>query len=152
MLSCRYSLFKRPWFSFVMSSPNLTSGMIIFSYLTDFSYFSLKILFTNVAGHGQNKLKVTILNGSVDGFSYLSLISVILFSNQNHSCNFQCLINLPLFASILRNFIRMGLGLPSFPGIRCIATISDGWIGKLTLSLNTRSRLFFREVFEFDRV
>jgi len=28
--------------------------------------------------------KMTILKGGVDGFSYFSLISVILFSNQDH--------------------------------------------------------------------
>jgi hypothetical protein len=29
---------------------------------------------------------MTILKGGVDGFSCFSLISVILFSNQNHPC------------------------------------------------------------------
>jgi hypothetical protein len=59
----------------------ISTGLIFFffSYLTDFSYFSLK-----VAGHGQNMSKMTIFKGGVDGFSYVSLISVILFSNQDH--------------------------------------------------------------------
>ena len=29
---------------------------------------------------------MTILKGGVDGFNYFSLISVILFSNQDHPC------------------------------------------------------------------
>jgi len=34
---------------------------------------------------------MTILKGVVDGFSYFSLISLILFSNQDHSwCEFKC--------------------------------------------------------------
>jgi hypothetical protein len=74
--------------------------MILFSYFTDFSYFPLKIVFRKlldtartgqncvpkVAGHGQNRSKLTILKGSKDGFSYFSLISIILFSNQGHPC------------------------------------------------------------------
>ena len=58
---------------------DISTGMIFFSYLTDFSYFSLK-----VAGHGQKMSKMTIFKGGVDSFSYFSLISVILFSNQDH--------------------------------------------------------------------
>ena len=58
---------------------DISTGMIFFSYLTDFSYFSLK-----VAGHGQQMSKMTIFKGGVDSFSYFSLISVILFSNQDH--------------------------------------------------------------------
>jgi hypothetical protein len=30
-----------------------------------------------VAGHGQNRSKMTILKGDVDGFSYFSLISIM---------------------------------------------------------------------------
>ena len=48
-----------------------------FSYLTDFSYFPLKIVFPKVAGHDQNRSKMTILKRCVDGFSYVSLISVM---------------------------------------------------------------------------
>jgi hypothetical protein len=57
--------------------------MILFSYLTDFNYFPLKIVSRNLLD--QNKSKMTILKGVVDGFIYFSLISVILFSNQDHS-------------------------------------------------------------------
>jgi hypothetical protein len=30
---------------------------------------------------------MTILKGGIDGFNYFSLISVILFSNQDHLCD-----------------------------------------------------------------
>jgi hypothetical protein len=53
-------------------------------FFTDFNYFPLKIVFPRVTGHGQNRSKMTILEEGVDGFSYFSLISVILFSNQDH--------------------------------------------------------------------
>jgi hypothetical protein len=43
-------------------------------------------LFSKVGGHGQNRSKMTILKGGVDGFSYFALISAILFSNQEHPC------------------------------------------------------------------
>jgi len=36
--------------------------------------------------HSQNRSKMDHLKGGVDDFSYFSLISVILFSNQNHPC------------------------------------------------------------------
>jgi hypothetical protein len=49
----------------------LYTGMIFFSYLTDFIYCFLK-----VAGHGQNWSKRTILKGGVDGFCYFSLIFI----------------------------------------------------------------------------
>ena len=58
--------------------------MIFVSYLTDFSYFPLKIDFPKVAELGQNWSNLTILKGDVDSFSYFSLISVILFSNQDN--------------------------------------------------------------------
>ena len=59
--------------------------MIFFSYLTDndFSYF---LCFLNVAGYGPNRSKMTFVKGGIDGFSYISLISVNLFSNQDYSC------------------------------------------------------------------
>jgi hypothetical protein len=41
-----------------------------------------QVLFWKVAGHGQNEAKMTILKGGVAVFIYFSLISVILFSNQ----------------------------------------------------------------------
>jgi len=44
-----------------------------------------------LAGHGENRPKMTILKGGVDGFSYFSLISVILFSNQDHHWIIICL-------------------------------------------------------------
>jgi hypothetical protein len=52
-------------------------------YLTWVQGFTIILFscFPKVEGHGQNKKKMTILKGGVDGFSYFSLISVILFSN-----------------------------------------------------------------------
>ena len=60
-------------------------------YCRDYSFqlfnwlllFSSENCFPKVALHGQNRSKMTILKGGVDGFSYFSLISVILFSNQD---------------------------------------------------------------------
>jgi len=60
--------------------------MIFFIYLTDFNYFPLKIVFLKVTAHCQNRSKITILKVGVDGVSYFSLISVILFSNKHHPC------------------------------------------------------------------
>ena len=67
-------------------SGHVYAGMILFSYFTDFSYFLSENCVPIVAGHGQNRSKLTILKGSKDGFSYFSLISIILFSNQGHPC------------------------------------------------------------------
>jgi hypothetical protein len=64
---------------------DIWSGMIFFSYLTDFSYFPLKIV-SKSCWTVINRSKMTILKGGVDGFSYFSLISVILFSNQDRPC------------------------------------------------------------------
>jgi hypothetical protein len=60
------------------------TGIILFSYLTDFSYFTLKIVFRKLLD-SQNRSKMTILKGGVDGFIFFSLISVILFSYQDHT-------------------------------------------------------------------
>jgi hypothetical protein len=40
--------------------------------------------FPKVAEHSQNRYKMPILKGGVDGFSNFSFFSVILFSNQDH--------------------------------------------------------------------
>jgi hypothetical protein len=63
------------------------SAMILFSYLTDFSYLPLKIIFRKLLNTVRTGKKMTILKGGVDGFSYFSLILVILFSNQDHPWN-----------------------------------------------------------------
>ena len=57
-----------------------------FSVIQMISAIFLWELFPKVAGHGSERSKMTILKGGVDGFSYFSLISVILFSNQDHPC------------------------------------------------------------------
>jgi len=49
-----------------------------------FQLFSSENCFPKVAGHSQNRSKMTILKGGVYGFSFFSLISVILFTNQDH--------------------------------------------------------------------
>ena len=46
-----------------------------------FQLFSSENCFLKVAGHDQ-----TIMKGDRDGFSYFSLISVVIFSNQVHPC------------------------------------------------------------------
>jgi len=61
----------------------INSGMIFFSYLTDFSYFPLEKKSESCWTRSE-QVKMTILKEGVDGFSYCSLISVILFSNQDH--------------------------------------------------------------------
>ena len=67
---------------------SLYSGMIFFRlYLTDFSYFPLKIVFRKFLDMLRTGKKMTGLKGGVDGFSTIFLrFSVILFSNQNHPC------------------------------------------------------------------
>ena len=52
---------------------------ILFSYLTDFCYFPMQIVFPKVAGHGQNRSKITILKGDVDGFSYFYSFKLFYF-------------------------------------------------------------------------
>jgi hypothetical protein len=42
-----------------------------------------------VVGPDQNRLEMNIFKGGVDSFSYFSLISVILFSNQDQLWNQQ---------------------------------------------------------------
>jgi hypothetical protein len=59
--------------------------MIFFGYSNDFSYFPLRII-SQSCWTWSERSKMTILKGGVDGFSYFSLISVILFSNQDHPC------------------------------------------------------------------
>jgi hypothetical protein len=48
-----------------------------------FQLFSSENCFPKIAGHSQNRSKMTILKGGVDVFSYFSFVSVILFSNQS---------------------------------------------------------------------
>jgi hypothetical protein len=56
------------------------SGIIFSVILQLFSCFP------KIVGHYQNWSKMAILKRGVDGFSYFSLISVILLSNQDHPC------------------------------------------------------------------
>ena len=65
------------------------SGMILFSYLTDFSYFTLKIVFQKLLDTVRTNKKMTILKGGVDNFRYFSLFSVILFSDLDHPWTLQ---------------------------------------------------------------
>ena len=66
------------------------SGIIFFlRYLNDFSCFSLKMYIHNLLDMFRRGKKMAILKGAVDSFSYFSLISVILFSNQDHLCIIQ---------------------------------------------------------------
>ena len=60
------------------------SGMTLFSYLTDFSYFTFKIVFRKLLDTVRTDNKLTILKGGVDSFRYFPLIAVILFSNLDH--------------------------------------------------------------------
>ena len=72
------------WLLPLLAIFELSGIFFFFSYLTDFSYFPLKIVFRKLLDNGQNMSKMTILKGGVVGFSYFSLISVILFSNRDH--------------------------------------------------------------------
>ena len=57
-----------------------SQGWFLFSYLYDFSYFPLKIVFRNLVDTVRTYQKWSaILKGDVDGFIYFSLISVISF-------------------------------------------------------------------------
>ena len=58
--------------------------MIFFSYLTNFNSFPLKIVFRKLLDKVRTGQKWPFGKGSVDGFSYFSLISIILFYNQYH--------------------------------------------------------------------
>ena len=62
-------------------------GKKIFSYLTDFSYFSLKQKFWNCRIQSE-QVKNDLVEREEDGFSYFHWFSVILNSNQNHPWNF----------------------------------------------------------------
>ena len=57
--------------------------MILFSYLTDFSYCPVNLFSESCWTRSEQAKKMTIFKGGVDCFSYFSLISVILFSNQD---------------------------------------------------------------------
>jgi len=51
------------------------SEMILFSNLTDFSYFPLKFCFRKLQDNqNRSKVDLLVLKRSLDGFSYLSLI------------------------------------------------------------------------------
>ena len=63
----------------------------------------VKIVFRKLLDNGQNRSKLTILKGSKDGFSYFSLISIILFSNQGHPC----ICVLGVFATVYDFLIRV---------------------------------------------
>jgi len=64
----------------------LHQGWFFFNYLTDFSYFSLKIVFRKLLNTVRKGYRMPVLKGGVDGFSNFSFFSVILFSNQDHPC------------------------------------------------------------------
>jgi hypothetical protein len=53
-------------------------------FYDSFQLISSENCFPKVAGHGENMSKMTILKGGADGFSYFSLLSDILFSNQDN--------------------------------------------------------------------
>ena len=75
-----YMLYVQGWFFF-------------FSYLTDLSYFPLKIVARKLQDMIGTGKKWPFWKRGVDGFNYFSLISVILFSNQNHPvCRFRFLL------------------------------------------------------------
>ena len=62
------------------------TGMIYFSYLTEFSCFPLE---EKSCSTGSKQIKKDLLERVVDGFSYFSLMfsyQGMLFSNQNHPC------------------------------------------------------------------
>ena len=56
----------------------------LFNWYQQFSSEKEENCFPKVARHRENRPKMTILKGGVDGLSYFSFISVILFSNQDH--------------------------------------------------------------------
>jgi hypothetical protein len=58
--------------------------MICFSYLADIRYFPLKNVFRKLLDTVRTGQKWPFWKGGVDGFSYFSLISDILFSNQDY--------------------------------------------------------------------
>jgi hypothetical protein len=60
----------------------LAAGMIFFSYLTDFSYFSVRKKFRKLQDTVRTGQKLTFFKGSVGGFSYFHCFSGILFSIQ----------------------------------------------------------------------
>ena len=72
-----------------------------FSYLTDFSYFSVKKKFRNLQNTVRTGQKMTFLKEGVDGFCYFPSFTVILFSIQNHTW----LNNGVIFENITRHFI-----------------------------------------------
>jgi hypothetical protein len=59
-------------------------AFLFFSYLTDLSYFPLKIVVRKLQDTIGTGKKWPYWKRGVDGFNYFSLISVILFSIQNH--------------------------------------------------------------------
>ena len=61
-----------------------TQGIV--NIIRDDLFKTYFICFPKVAGHGQNRSKMIIVKRGVDGFSYFSLISIILFSKQDHPC------------------------------------------------------------------
>ena len=60
------------------------TGMIFVScYLTDFSYFPL-ICILKITGHSQNRSKMELFKGDVDGFSYFSFtFSYFIFLSES---------------------------------------------------------------------
>ena len=61
-----------------------TSGVIFFSYLTEFSYYSVKKN-PKITRQLEQVKNDSFLKGGVDDFSYFHWFSVVLFSIQNHS-------------------------------------------------------------------
>ena len=61
----------------------IIQGWFFFSYLTDFSYFPL---FSKCCWIWSEQVKNDLCERGIDGFSYISLISVNLCSNQDYSC------------------------------------------------------------------
>ena len=83
-----YFLFFFVYFLMMFALPRIVLKFIktcdIFQLFNWFQLFFSKNCFLKVAGHGPNMSKMTIFKGGVEGFSKVSLISVILFSNQDH--------------------------------------------------------------------
>ena len=70
--------------TFINSGLYISQGWFFFRLFNWFQLFSCEKYILKVAGHGQNRSNRTILKGGVDGVSCFSLISWILFSNQDY--------------------------------------------------------------------
>ena len=92
-----------------------------------------------IAGHSQNRSKMTFLKGGVDGFSYFHWFSVILFSIQNHPWILEVSLSICSYSKDRLAYYLIMISFPLFQylksslpsGVKIMTSCSNCTLGEL---------------------